>query len=242
MTECIKNIWIKARKYRKIICKNMEMSKLHKDKLTIPHIKDIIDKKSLPNRLSKRKLRESVHRDEEGKPLHRDIFSTVEAGEKPEGWSGGEWFVAIGESAIDNWGAELTSWNHFLKYDSGSRFFVYDKEYTDFDYTTHMQIKEKGKSGAVVFRYKDENNYYYYQLTAGDNLFEVGKVADGEKTVLAEGTAVVDTGKWYNLRVQADGGHIVCKISERFLRRRVQELILPRRLFRPEIHFPGIWP
>ena len=93
-------------------------------------------------------------------------------------------------------------------------FFVYDKEYTDFDYTTHMQIKEKGKSGAVVFRYKDENNYYYYQLTAGDNLFEVGKVADGEKTVLAEGTAVVDTGKWYNLRVQADGGHIVCKISE----------------------------
>ena len=214
MTECIKNIWIKARKYRKIICKNMEMSKLHKDELTIPHIKDIIDKKSLPNRLSKRKLRESVHRDEEGKPLHRDIFSTVEAGEKPEGWSGGEWFVAIGETAIDNWGAELTSWNHFLKYDSGSRFFVYDKEYTDFDYTTHMQIKEKGKSGAVVFRYKDENNYYYYQLTAGDNLFEVGKVADGEKTVLAEGTAVVDTGKWYNLRVQADGGHIVCKISE----------------------------
>ena len=58
-----------------------------------------------------------------------------------------------------------------------------------------MQIKEKGKSGAVVFRYKDENNYYYYQLTAGDNLFEVGKVADGEKMVLAEGTAVVDTGK-----------------------------------------------
>ena len=124
---------------------------------------------------------------------HRDIFSTVEAGEKPEGWSGGEWSVAIGETAIDNWGAELTSWNHFLKYDSGSRFFVYDKEYTDFDYTTHMQIKEKGKSRAVVFRYKDENNYYYYQLTAGDNLFEVGKVADGEKTVLAEGTAVVDT-------------------------------------------------
>lgn len=174
--------------------------------------------------------------------MHRDIFSTVEAGEKPEGWNGGEWSVAIGEAAIDNWGAELTSWNHFLKYDSGSRFFVYDKEYTDFDYTTHMQVKEKGKSGAVVFRYKDENNYYYYQLTAGDNLFEVGKVADGEKTVLAEGTAVVDTGKWYNLRVQADGGHIVCKISERFLRRRVQELILPRRLFRPEIHFPGIWP
>lgn len=214
MTECIKNIWIKARKYRKIIYKNMEMSKLHKNELTIPHIKDIVDKKSLPNRLSKRKLRESVHRDEEGKPLHRDIFSTVEAGEKPEGWSGGEWSVAIGEAAIDNWGAELTSWNHFLKYDSGSRFFVYDKEYTDFDYTTHMQIKEKGKSGAVVFRYKDENNYYYYQLTAGDNLFEVGKVADGEKTVLAEGTAVVDTGKWYNLRVQADGSHIVCKISE----------------------------
>ena len=30
--------------------------------------------------------------------------------------------------------------------------------------------------------------------------------------------------------------------QERFLRRRVQELILPRRLFRPEIHFPGIWP
>ena len=145
---------------------------------------------------------------------HRDIFSTVDEGEKPEGWNGGEWSVAIGEAAIDNWGAELTSWNHFLKYDSGSRFFVYDKEYTDFDYTTHMQIKEKGKSGAVVFRYKDENNYYYYQLTAGDNLFEVGKVADGEKTVLAEGTAVVDTGKWYNLRVQADGSHIVCKISE----------------------------
>ena len=145
---------------------------------------------------------------------HRDIFSTVDEGEKPEGWNGGEWSVAIGEAAIDNWGAELTSWNHFLKYDSGSRFFVYDKEYTDFDYTTHMQIKEKGKSGAVVFRYKDENNYYYYQLTAGDNLFEVGKVADGEKAVLAEGTAVVDTGKWYNLRVQADGSHIVCKISE----------------------------
>ena len=145
---------------------------------------------------------------------HRDIFSTVDEGEKPEGWNGGAWSVAIGEAAIDNWGAELTSWNHFLKYDSGSRFFVYDKEYTDFDYTTHMQIKEKGKSGAVVFRYKDENNYYYYQLTAGDNLFEVGKVADGEKTVLAEGTAVVDTGKWYNLRVQADGSHIVCKISE----------------------------
>ena len=146
MTECIKNIWIKARKYRKIICKNMEMSKLHKDKLTIPHIKDIIDKKSLPNRLSKRKLRESVHRDEEGKPLHRDIFSTVEAGEKPEGWSGGEWSVAIGETAIDNWGAELTSWNHFLKYDSGSRFLYMIKNTRILIIQLICRLRKRGKA------------------------------------------------------------------------------------------------
>ena len=122
------------------------MSKLHKDELTIPYIKDIIDKKSLPNRLSKRKLRESVYRDEEGKPLHRDIFSTVEAGEKPEGWSGGEWFVAIGETAIDNWGAELTSWNHFLKYDSGSRFLYMIKNTRILIIQLICRLRKRGKA------------------------------------------------------------------------------------------------
>lgn len=78
--------------------------------------------------------------------MHRDIFSTVEAGEKPEGWSGGEWSVAIGETAIDNWGAELTSWNHFLKYDSGSRFLYMIKNTRILIIQLICRLRKRGKA------------------------------------------------------------------------------------------------
>ena len=73
---------------------------------------------------------------------YRTVFSDVEVGQAPDGWSGGDWSIITG-AGIDNWGADwpTNDWNHFLKYDGGSPFFVYDKVYAG------------------------ENNYYYYKPT-----------------------------------------------------------------------------
>lgn len=143
---------------------------------------------------------------------HRDSFSSLSPGKTPENWTGGDWSIVSG-TAIDNWGAEWpTVWDRFLKYNSGSKLFTYDKTYYDFDYTTHMQITEDNTSGAIVFRYQDDQNYYYFQLISTDNKAIVGKVVDGKNTVLSEQTTTVQSNRWYNLRVQADGNKIVCKI------------------------------
>lgn len=97
---------------------------------------------------------------------YRTVFSDVEVGQAPDGWSGGDWSIITGVG-IDNWGADwpTNDWNHFLKYDGGSPFFVYDKVYADFNYTTHANMTVTGGVAGVVFRYAGENNYYYYKPT-----------------------------------------------------------------------------
>ena len=145
---------------------------------------------------------------------YRTVFSDVEVGQAPDGWSGGDWSIITG-AGIDNWGVDwpTNDWNHFLKYDGGSPFFVYDKVYADFNYTTHANMTVTGGVAGVVFRYADGNNYYYYKLDSAANKAYVGKVVGGTDTVLAEADYSFQENKWYNLQVIGDGSSITCKIN-----------------------------
>lgn len=145
---------------------------------------------------------------------YRTVFADVAEGQAPAGWSGGSWSIITG-TGIDNWSVDwpTNNWDHFLKYDSGAKFFVYDKSYADFNYTTHANMTVSGGFAAVVFRYTDENNYYYYKLDSAANKAYVGKVVGGAETVLGEASYSFQANKWYNLQVIAEGSSITCKIS-----------------------------
>ena len=158
---------------------------------------------------------------------HRDTFSSTQSGRLPAGFeTSGTWGVVTG-SRIDNWNGIPTLqsngnshpytvnevWDHFLQHNSGSAFAVYEDVYTDFDFTTHMMIPSGSTTGAVVFRYTDENNYYYYKLTVNGGA-TLGKVVNGADTTLSTSTGTtVSANMWYNLRVTMTGSQIVTKIS-----------------------------
>lgn len=50
----------------------------------------------------------------------------------------------------------------------------------------------------MVFRYQDDNNYYYFKLDSNTNQAIVGKVVDGQDTVLSTQTYAVQTNKLVN--------------------------------------------
>jgi len=59
----------------------------------------------------------------------------------------------------------------------------------------------------LVFRYRDENNYYITRANALEENVRFYKVANGNRQQLASWRGSVTSGMWHELRAQAKGNH-----------------------------------
>jgi len=77
---------------------------------------------------------------------------------------------------------------------------------------------EHDRGGGVIWRAKDENNYYVCRMNPLETNFRAYKVVDGKRKQLGSAEVKTESGKWYDLRVVMVGDHIQCYLAgERLL-------------------------
>lgn len=72
---------------------------------------------------------------------------------------------------------------------------------------------KEDQGGGLVWRYRDENNYYICRLNPLESNYRVYKVADGKRTQLASADVEAEAGKWYELRAMMTDSAITCSVN-----------------------------
>ncbi len=73
------------------------------------------------------------------------------------------------------------------------------------------------QGGGVIWRAKDENNYYICRINPLESNFRVYKVVGGKRTQLQGIDLNTEPGKWYAVRAKMIGDHIQCFVNGRKL-------------------------
>lgn len=82
-----------------------------------------------------------------------------------------------------------------------------------------LNVKVKGttgnddQGGGLIWRAKDENNYYVCRINPLETNFRVYKVVDGKRKQLQSAEVKTESNKWYDLRVVMAGNHIQCYLD-----------------------------
>ncbi|MDR4509531.1 MAG: hypothetical protein MRJ65_15105 [Candidatus Brocadiaceae bacterium] len=66
------------------------------------------------------------------------------------------------------------------------------------------------QSGGLVFRYKDENNYYVLRANALENNVRLYKVVNGKRIQIGSKNTPVTANEWHLLKVLYDGNRLAC--------------------------------
>lgn len=69
------------------------------------------------------------------------------------------------------------------------------------------------QGGGLIWRYKDEKNYYVCRINPLEGNYRVYKVVDGKRTQLQSADVNTDSGKWYTLRVVMTGNQMICYLD-----------------------------
>jgi uncharacterized membrane protein YkoI len=72
---------------------------------------------------------------------------------------------------------------------------------------------KEDQGGGLVWRYRDENNYYICRLNPLESNYRVYKVVEGKRTQLASAELAAEAGKWYELRAVMTGPAITCYVD-----------------------------
>lgn len=85
------------------------------------------------------------------------------------------------------------------------------------DLSIHVHLRANtGKidqGGGLVWRMRDENNYYVCRLNPLESNYRVYKVVDGKRTQLGSADVKAEAGQWYSLLVVMIGDHIRCRLD-----------------------------
>lgn len=73
------------------------------------------------------------------------------------------------------------------------------------------------QGGGLVWRCKDEKNYYVSRINPLEGNFRLYKVVDGKRTQLHSAEVNTEAGKWYDLRVMMTKNQISCYLDGKTL-------------------------
>jgi hypothetical protein len=90
---------------------------------------------------------------------------------------------------------------------------IYTNEaFGDFKFSTRVKCVSGvvEQMAGVVFRYKDEKNYYYVRASAKGNTFRFFKLVSGERSAPIGPEMVIPAGVWHDLAIECTGNQINC--------------------------------
>lgn len=176
-----------------------------------------------------------VHFDAAGKVINTEVekadgqawtFDRDEPGKAPTGWKfgytnpadgKGTWTVAKDAKAMSGPNALA------LEAKSGGGTFnlalAEKASFQDVDVRARIRANsgKEDQGGGLVWRAKDENNYYVCRINPLENNFRVYKVVAGKRETLASVGHSAETGKWHVVRAKMVGSHIQCYVDEKKL-------------------------
>jgi hypothetical protein len=150
-------------------------------------------------------------------------FDKESAGQMPAGWKAGYTNPAEGKAvwavAEDPTAPSPPYVLSLTKTESSGRVFnLAMAEKTSFkDVDVSVKIKANGgkedQGGGLIWRCKDENNYYVCRINPLENNFRVYKVVNGKRQQLQSVDVNNDAGKWYELRAKMAGNRMECYLD-----------------------------
>jgi hypothetical protein len=160
-------------------------------------------------------------RAEEAGPVQID-FETSESGKVPKGWAvaktgdgeGSVWAVVADKSAPK--GPKVLAQTAESPRATFNLCVATDTGFGDVDVSVAFKANA-GKidpGGGIVWRYRDENNYYVARYNPLESNYRVYHVVDGKRTPFGgkEGLKA-KAGEWHTLRVQMVGDRITCSLN-----------------------------
>lgn len=72
---------------------------------------------------------------------------------------------------------------------------------------------EEDQGGGLMWRVKDENNYYVCRINPLENNYRVYKVVDGKRKQIQSANCETPTGKWFTVRAAMVGDQITCYVD-----------------------------
>jgi uncharacterized membrane protein YkoI len=160
--------------------------------------------------------------EEEPMPLALWSFDKAEVGKTPAGLlakethpSGkpGEWKVAADPTAPS--GPNVLTLTTSAP-DATFNVALFEKtSYKDLDLRVRIRgdTGKEDQGGGLIWRAKDENNYYICRINPLEDNFRVYKVVDGKRSQLQSTKFKPDTGKWYQVRAVMIGDQITCYVD-----------------------------
>lgn len=90
-----------------------------------------------------------------------------------------------------------------------------NETFGDFKFSTRFKIVGGGTAqmAGIVFRERDEKNYYVLTASALDNRFWFFKVVDGQRGPLIGPSIELRKGDWHEMTVECEGAHILCSFD-----------------------------
>ena len=79
--------------------------------------------------------------------------------------------------------------------------------------------KDSGDEGfIIVFNYVDDNNYCWLNLGGwGNSQHAIEQAVNGGKMQTAMKAGSVETGRWYNVRLNVEGDHVKCRLDDELI-------------------------
>jgi len=154
------------------------------------------------------------------------IFDRDEAGKAPAGWKFGFTNPADGKAT---WSvtrdADAPSGPNVLTLSARSGDGAFNlamaekTSYKDVNVRTRIRANtgKEDQGGGLIWRCKDENNYYICRMNPLENNFRVYKVINGKRQQLQSVKFKTETGKWYVVRAKMVGNHIMCFVGDKKL-------------------------
>ncbi|GIV17411.1 MAG: alpha-N-arabinofuranosidase [Armatimonadota bacterium] len=89
------------------------------------------------------------------------------------------------------------------------------------DYTLTLRARKLGGAEGflIMFRVRDDNNWYWWNLGGwGNSKHAVEKCVGGGKNIVSnEVPGSIETGRWYNIRIEVQGARIRCYLDDKLI-------------------------
>jgi hypothetical protein len=125
--------------------------------------------------------------------------------------------------AVGTWERRHSDGNPVLAQTANNKFNVAllkEQSFGDVDVTVRFRpiSGKQDASGGIIFRAKDENNYYVVRANALENNFRLYKTQNGARHQITGVTVPTPAlGQWHTIRVVAVGNHIQAYLNEQML-------------------------
>jgi alpha-L-arabinofuranosidase len=88
---------------------------------------------------------------------------------------------------------------------------------SDTSYTYSLRARKTGSNEGflIIFGYKNSNDFYWWNLGGwGNTKHAVEKAVSGAKTVVSEVSGSIETGVWYNIKINVTASKVFCYLND----------------------------